>query len=358
MTPVEILALVVMAALGGGLVWSVRAPRRRLLTTGAPQLTALAEALGLDVAEDRLEGMVQGMPAVLRVSVDRRGARIEATAPIRGRMPVGFLVSRRDPRLQRGAPLGVPQLDDFLQVYTSDTRIPDDLSWLSGQGMVLDTLRPPGAVRFLAEQDVADALAALLPTPREGSRVNAGAVSLLEDGDDPDTARRLLADATTLARAIERAANPWRPAAEQLSLTAGPYDDNGDRTLSGSRDGLQLRAQVLTDEDGAITGVEVTISPAPPGTTIRAGDGGLRLHNPILDHRIHVQTDTPDAIRARLNAPDGPADLLEVFGTWPESTLEDGALHVRSLTMVDSDTLVAMIRAGLRCVQRVSGDAA
>lgn len=355
MSPAEILVLIVMAALGGGLLWSVRAPRRRLLTAEDPLLARLARDLEMDLLEDTLEGDRDGMPVSLRVSVDRRGPRVEAVAPIRGRMPVGFLVSRRDPRLQRGAPLGVPQLDRFLQVYTSDTRIPDDLSWLAGQNMLLDNLRTPGAVRFLSEVEVAEALGALLPTAREGSRVNAGAVSLIEDGDDAQTALRLLQDAVTLARAIERAADPWRPAAEQLALAAGPYDENGDRVLTGARDGLQVRAEIHTDEDGDITGVEVSVSPAPPDTRIRPGDGGIALHNPILDHRIQVETDTPDLLRERLNAPDGAADLLEVFGTWPGSALEDGVLHVRSLTMVDSDTLVAMIRAGLRCVRRVNG---
>ncbi|MFT4976781.1 MAG: hypothetical protein ACI8S6_002686 [Myxococcota bacterium] len=354
MTLYDVLAVIVIVLGSGAAAWLLRSPARVLLTAADPLLEQLSAVLSLELAEDGLHGTTDGSPVELRVHTTRSGYQIEAIVPIRGRMPVGFLVSRRDPRLQRGAPLGVPGLDRWLQVYTSDTRIPDDLSWLAGQTMPLgDVATPPGAVRFLSEESVAAALGALLPPEREGSRVNAAAVTLLELGDAPEVAEALLADAARLAQAIEQAADPWRMTAEALSLSADPYDEHGDRALRGIRDGRQIRATTCTDEDGVIESVEVTVTPVRAGVTIRSGSGGLTLHNPILDQRLFVEASDPDTLRARLDVPEATADLMEVFGTWPDAVLEDGTLRVRANDMIDAEALIDMIEAALRCAARV-----
>lgn len=351
MSGIEWFVLLVLAVVSAGVGRTVMKPRRRLLTASDPMLSELAQRLSLQAHGDGLLGEVSGLPLEVRAYRDPKGLVLEVIVPIRARMPVGFLVSRRDPRLQQGAPLGVPRLDRLLQVYTSDTRIPDDLSWLAGQsGMMGSSVSTPSAVRFLSEESVALALEALLPASREGSHVNTSGVRLQERVvSSIAVVDELAQDAVALVLCIERVADPWQRVVEAQSLNASAYDDAGDRVLTGAQDGLQLRAAVVLDAEGDFEGVEVLISPTRAGTTITAGGGGMPLRNIILDGRVCVETSDPDAVQQCLSAPEAAADLMAVFGTWPQSELSDGQLRLWSPVMVGSDTLSEMIEAGYRC---------
>lgn len=283
MTGLEWFALLTIAALGAWIARDAMRPSRRLLTASDPVLSELADRLSLQQRGDSLLGEVSGLLLEIRAYRDPKGLMLEVLAPLRARMPVGFLVSRRDPRLQQGAPLGVPRLDRLLQVYTSDTRIPDDFSWLAGQsGMMGSGVSTPSTVRFLSEASVALALEALLPASREGSHVNTSGVRLIERVESTDAVDELVEDAVALVLCIEQVADPWQRVVEERNLNASTYDDAGDRVLTGAQDGLEMRAAVVLDEDGDFQGVEVMISPARTDTTITAGSGGdaAEQHHP------------------------------------------------------------------------------
>lgn len=305
--------------------------------------------------ENAWVGTWQDVDVSVQAFSDAKGIRLECAARIHGRVREGFVVSRRDPRRHRSAPLGVERLDEWLQVQTAAMHTPEDMSWLAGQGELLhQTLHPPQGMEFLQDPDVADALEALLPMDREGSYVNTTGVFLVDRGSvSVEHIRDLLDDVVALVVAVDRAIDPWDAVGQRLGLTVSAHDAHGDRTVSGRHGAQHIRAHVVADEDGNAQGMEVHVGPVHTGVRVHAGQGGIPLRNIVLQDRVCIEGVVPEGLAARLDAPDAAGDLLSIFGQWPMSTIENGSLCVRIPTLLDADELVDVIESALRCVVRV-----
>lgn len=165
-----------------------------------------------------------------------------------------------------------------------------------------------------------------------GSVLSVTRTGKLEDGD------RLLHSAVRLAKALEHAwEHPWQQCAELWGLRwAGG-------TLHGRVAGHTLTVRMRGD--ASETHVRVFLKRAlPPGARARAGPGGLRVDDPLLDEKILLFPAFGPIVTAHLAALRQP--LSDALGTWPGSELSEHGLTIRipgrALT-----SLEPAIRAGL-----------
>ena len=162
------------------------------------------------------------------------------------------------------------------------------------------------------------------------------------------------------ARALDQAVQaPWAALAEAHGLRHEESWDSA--TLDGQIDGLPLLVRTQRSDERARTRVQVTLRGGlPTGVRIRAGEGGPRLGDPILDGRVIVESTTRDTahvdaairwIQTRLQDPrhDLRGCLMDILQGMPGATVEAGTVHCelpRRAGPELADTVTRMVALG------------
>ena len=196
----------------------------------------------------------------------------------------------------------------------------------------------PAAVRAVLDHpSAAPALRAVMDGAAH-TRLEKETLTLEVGGYGIDALEALVRTAVAGARALDAAVQaPWSALAATHGLQH--QETPGDATLSGEIDGLHVLVRAQRAGAGARTRIQVDLCGGlPPGVRIRAGAGGPRLGDPILDGRVTVETDPDDPavhaaalrwLQARIQDPrhDLRGCLMDVLHGMPDACVESGSVR-------------------------------
>ena len=318
----DTIQLVLLLAIPFFLVYATRQAMRQAAHKQAAWRRA-AERLGLEPDPTTEEGL----RPILQGTIDGHGVEIEAITRGGGKSSVTYTVFRS--RFPGSVPAG---LSLTRATFASELR-----STLGSQDIPLADKRldrtllvqgsHPAAIQSLLDRGpVRKALRRFFRNDRysrvEGRDIIADRKGFLTGDELDEMLEATIAVITAVTRVREQA---WTEIAARHALT---YQAIGPAVrLTGERAGAAVRIETW---DGQSTQLTIEIPRLARQVRISPGGGGFATRDPILGGRVCIIG--PPTVLSTWFGPtqldELRGDLLQVFETWPDATVQDGKLNI------------------------------